>query len=62
MPLFFPQFGNELGVGVEEKQIKDIFSSDIDPLIVKVNATQPNDADGAISFFTRRACVIVRNF
>ena len=51
--LFFPQFGNELGVGFQENRVQDIFSSEIDPLIIKVIAANAVDPDGIISFFTR---------
>ncbi len=51
--LFFPQYGNEIGVGFNENQIRDIFNNDFDPLIVKVSATNTIDSDGFISYFKR---------
>ncbi|MCX6823805.1 MAG: PKD domain-containing protein [candidate division SR1 bacterium] len=49
--LFFPQYGNEVGVGFKENNAKDIFNDTFDPLIVKVSATNPIDPDGFISYF-----------
>ncbi len=49
--LFFPQYGNEIGVGFSENNAKDIFNDTFDPLIVKVSATNPLDPDGFISYF-----------
>ncbi len=49
--LFFPQYGNEIGVGFNENQVRDIFNSSFDPLIVKVSATNPVDPDGFISYY-----------
>jgi PKD repeat protein len=49
--LFFPQYGNEIGVGFNENQVRDIFNSNFDPLIVKVSATNPIDPDGFISYY-----------
>lgn len=46
----FPQFGNQEGIGLNENNI-DIFSSDYDPLIVKVSASNPRDQDGFISYY-----------
>jgi len=43
--LFFPQYGNEVGVGFKENNTKDIFNDTFDPLIVKVSATNPVDPD-----------------
>ena len=51
--LFFPQYGNEVGVGFSENNAKDIFNDTFDPLIVKVSATSPVDPDGFISYFKR---------
>jgi len=51
--LLFPQYGNEMGVGFNENQVKDIFNDTFDPLIVKVSATMPVDPDGNISYFKR---------
>lgn len=49
--LYFPQYGNEMWVGFNENQVRDIFNTEFDPLIVKVQATNPVDADGFISYF-----------
>lgn len=51
--LFFPQYGNEIGVGFNENNTKDIFNDTFDPLIVKVQATNSLDPDGFISYFKR---------
>ncbi|HRX64256.1 MAG TPA: hypothetical protein P5060_04080, partial [Candidatus Absconditabacterales bacterium] len=51
--LFFPQYGNEMGIGFNENYVKDIFNTEFDPLIVKVNATETIDPDGFISYFKR---------
>lgn len=51
--LFFPQYGNEVGIGFSENNAKDIFNDTFDPLIVKVSATNPIDSDGFISYFKR---------
>ncbi|MDD3262284.1 MAG: PKD domain-containing protein [Candidatus Absconditabacteria bacterium] len=49
--LFFPQYGNQMGVGFNETQVRDIFNSPFDPLIVKVSATNTVDPDGFISYY-----------
>jgi hypothetical protein len=49
--LFFPQYGNEMGVGFSESNAKDIFNDTFDPLIVKVGTTNAEDPDGFISYF-----------
>lgn len=49
--LFFPQYGNEIGVGFSENNAKDIFNDTFDPLIVKVSTTNAIDADWFISYF-----------
>ena len=49
--LAFPQYGNEVGVGFNENNVKDIFSDTFDPLIVKVSALNATDLDGFISYF-----------
>ncbi|HPC34694.1 MAG TPA: hypothetical protein PLP73_03440, partial [Candidatus Absconditabacterales bacterium] len=49
--LFFPQYGNEMGVGFNENQVRDIFNTEFDPLIVKVQATDTKDKDGFVSYF-----------
>ncbi len=43
--LFFPQYGNQVGVGFSENTTKDIFNDVFDPLIVKVAATNAMDPD-----------------
>jgi hypothetical protein len=43
--LFFPQYGNEMGVGFSENNAKDIFNDTFDPLIVKVTTTNAIDPD-----------------
>jgi hypothetical protein len=43
--LFFPQYGNQVGVGFSENNAKDMFNDTYDPLIVKVNAINPIDSD-----------------
>jgi len=49
--LFFPQYGNEIGIWFSEGNAKDIFNDTFDPLIVKLSATNPVDSDGFISYF-----------
>lgn len=49
--LAFPQYGNEVGVGFNENNVKDIFSDTFDPLIVKVSALNAVDPDGFVSYF-----------
>ncbi len=51
LSMLFPQYGNEVGVGFNENQKKDMFSLNFDPLIVKITATNPIDADGFISYY-----------
>ncbi len=51
--LAFPQYGNEVGVGFNESNAKDIFNDTYDPLIVKVTATNSIDPDGFISYYKR---------
>ena len=51
--LFFPQYGNESGVWFNENHVKDIFNTAFDPLIVKVQAVNSQDADGFVSYFKR---------
>jgi hypothetical protein len=43
--LSYPQYGNQVGVGFKENNVRDIFDSNIDPLIVKVNASNSFDPD-----------------
>lgn len=49
--LAYPQYGNEIWVWFKENNVKDIFNSDIDPLIVKVTAMNPVDSDWFISYY-----------
>jgi hypothetical protein len=51
LDMMFPQYGNEVGVGFSENQTKDVFAMTFDPLIVKITATNPIDADGFISYY-----------
>jgi hypothetical protein len=51
LTLIFPQYGNEMGVGFNQNQVRDIFNDTFDPLIVKVTANLPVDPDGFISYF-----------
>lgn len=49
--LTYPQYGNEMWVWFQENNVKDIFNSNLDPLIVKVSVTNPLDPDGFISYY-----------
>ncbi len=49
--LFFPQYGNEMWVWFNENQVRDIFNTEFDPLIVKVQATDTKDKDWFVSYF-----------
>ncbi len=51
--LFFPQYGNEMWVGFSQNNVKDIFSEQYDPFIIKVQAQNPVDIDSQISYFKR---------
>ncbi len=51
--IFFPQYWNEMGIGFQENNVKDIFNTQHDPLLVKVQATNPIDWDGFISYYKR---------
>jgi len=51
--LFFPQYGNEVWIGFQENNVKDIFNSNFDPLMVKVQVQDPEDPDGFISYYKR---------
>lgn len=54
LTLSFPQYGNEIWIGFQQwNQTQDIFSSGIDPIIVKINAQGALDSDGSISYFKR---------
>lgn len=49
--MYFPQYGNEIGIGFQENNVRDIFTTTYDPLLVKVVAVNPVDPDGSISYF-----------
>lgn len=49
LSLFFPQFGNEIGIGFNQNTDKKAFDPTINPLIVKVVAQTPRDNDGFIT-------------
>ncbi len=49
LSLFFPQFGNEVGIGFNQNSQKKSFDPTINPLIVKVMAQSPKDNDGFIT-------------
>jgi len=49
--LTYPQHGNEVWVGFKENNVRDIFNSEIDPLIVKVTAMNPVDSDWFVSYY-----------
>jgi len=51
LAMLFPQYGNEVGVGFSENNQKNTFTTDFDPLIVKITATNPIDSDGFISYY-----------
>lgn len=52
MGIFFPQFGNEIGVGLGQgTQEKTFDPLKVNPLIVKVTANNPKDRDWVISQF-----------
>lgn len=51
--LFFPQYGNEMWVWFNENYVKDIFNTEFDPLIVKVQAMDAKDTDWFVSYFKR---------
>lgn len=50
--LFFPQFGNEIGIGLDQNKVQNIFEGENDELIVKVIAHKAEDLDWQISTFT----------
>jgi PKD repeat protein len=52
--MYFPQYGNQFGIGFNQNQQKDIFKLSYDPLIVRIVAQSPNpiDADGVVSYYT----------
>ncbi|MBP6910716.1 hypothetical protein KBC03_03885 [Patescibacteria group bacterium] len=47
--LSFPQYGNTQGIGFGQNAQQDIFTSNFDPLIVRVDAVNPRDLDGGVS-------------
>lgn len=49
----FPQYGNELWIGFQENYVKDIFNSEFDQLMVRVDAQNSLDSDWFISYFKR---------
>ena len=50
--LSYPQYGNEIGIWFQQSSnTNNIFSSWIDPIIVKVTADGAMDSDGTISYF-----------
>lgn len=49
--LAYPQYGNEVGIWFNENNVKDIFNSELDPLIVRVSVLNPVDSDGFISYY-----------
>lgn len=52
MWIYFPQFWNEIGVGLGQgSQEKTFDPLSVNPLIVKVTANNPKDRDGSISQF-----------
>jgi len=53
MVIYFPQYGNEMGVGFQENNVRDIFTTTYDPLMVKVMAVDSFDPDGQISYYKR---------
>ncbi len=47
---FFPQFGNEIGVGLQQGTKEKTFDpTKVNPLIVKVQANNVKDTDGSVS-------------
>jgi PKD repeat protein len=53
--LSYPQFGNDSWIGFQQAAAvqQEVFTTGFDPLIVKVTATNPIDADGSLSYFQR---------
>ena len=52
--LSYPQYGNELGIWFQQSSsTNDIFSSSIDPIIIKVTAEDAIDSDWTISYYKR---------
>lgn len=54
MNIYFPQFGNEVGIGLNQSSPEKTFDPlRVNPLIVKVTANNPKDSDGSISQYIR---------
>ena len=52
LTLSYPQYGNEMGIWLQQsKSTNDIFSSSIDPIIIKVTAEGAIDTDWTISYY-----------
>lgn len=51
--LYFPQYGNEMWIWFQENTVKDIFNTEYDPLLVKVQANNAYDWDWFISYYKR---------
>ena len=51
--LLFPQYWNEMWIWFNENQVRDIFNTEFDPLIVKVQASEAQDSDWFVSYFKR---------
>ena len=50
--MFFPQYGNEVGIGFQNQQDSaSTTTKEYDPLIVKLSAVNPRDPDGQISYY-----------
>ncbi len=50
MSMYFPQFGNEVGIGLNQASQEKAFDPlKVNPLIVKVTANNPRDNDGTLS-------------
>lgn len=53
MNLSFPQYGNQMGIGFQENDVQDIFTTTFDPLLVRVSAMDSFDPDGNIAYYKR---------
>ena len=54
MNIYFPQFGNEVGVGLNQGTPAKTFDPlKVNPLVVKVTANNSKDFDGTISQYVR---------
>ena len=52
LTLSYPQYGNEIGIWFQQsKKTNDIFSSNIDPIIIKISAEWAMDTDWTISYY-----------